>query len=225
MAPTTSIIVGSLGYLLRRRAFLLLHPDRSRVLHNLFPAMFPTSLLLFDGKTSLPVSAPVRAWLFVIGWGDCGEGTSRKISTTCPTSTEAIRFVREGPRTRKESMTAACHRRCVVGWRGVAARRNGEHGTRRSSVRPVGTEAKTDKEGEPVKKLTLGSFMELFGFGLGLPMPSDVRVDKKNVKVYLDFEANNFDVQPKYRDEGWVDETESSSDGFWSRLFGNNSKE
>lgn len=109
---------------------------------------------------------------------------------------------------------------------GHAARRAGRRGTKGTSVRPASTKAKKDGEGETEnKKITLGSFMELFGFGLGLPVPSDVRVDKKNVKVYLDFEANNFDVQPKYRDEGWVDETEASSGGFWKRLFGDKSEE
>lgn len=123
-------------------------------------------------------------------------------------------------------MTTASGSSHLVRNQGYAARRAGRRGTRGTSVRPASTKAKTDGEGETEnKKITLGSFMELFGFGLGLPVPSEVRVDKKNVKVYLDFEANNFDVQPKYRDEGWVDETEASSGGFWKRLFGDKSEE
>lgn len=34
-----------------------------------------------------------------------------------------------------------------------------------------------------------------------------------------EFESNNFDLQGKYRDEGWVDDTPQGP-SFWDKLFG-----
>ena len=82
-------------------------------------------------------------------------------------------------------------------------------------------------------------------------MPSEVRFDAENKKLYLDFECNNKDVELKYRrallwrrskhrhlaspcwraphrayrrDEGWVDDTPPGP-SIWSRLFGGGKEE
>lgn len=38
-----------------------------------------------------------------------------------------------------------------------------------------------------------------------------------------EFESNNFELQGKYRDEGWVDDTPQQ--GFWESLFGKKKSE
>ncbi|CAG9467742.1 unnamed protein product [Pedinophyceae sp. YPF-701] len=60
------------------------------------------------------------------------------------------------------------------------------------------------------RKLTVGSFAELVGFGLGLPVPAEVKLDKERWVVKADFESNNFDAEQTYRDQGYVDESDSS---------------
>jgi hypothetical protein len=123
-------------------------------------------------------------------------------------------------------------------------------------------------DGRGGRETTKGSIIELSGFGLGAPVPSDVRFlralssraptsplrfalraqvrfDRENLKVYMDFESNNFELQGKYRcvsmanpearcgdashtahactylrrDEGYVDDSPPGP-SFWSRLFG-----
>ena len=78
------------------------------------------------------------------------------------------------------------------------------------------------------------------GFGLGAPVPSEIRFgetvlptvnalsltrlapDRENLRVQMDFEANNFEKNGKYRDEGWVEEEDPDAPkqpGFWENLF------
>ena len=52
------------------------------------------------------------------------------------------------------------------------------------------------KKGRGNDKLTLGSFIELVGFGLGAPVPSSIEFDNERKVVKMEFEANNFDRVP-----------------------------
>merc|ERR1712157_11275 len=72
-----------------------------------------------------------------------------------------------------------------------------------------------DKEGEePAQaeepKLTLGGLAELVGLGMGVPVPAKVELDMEKKQLIAEFEANNFDQEQKYRDEGYVDNSASS---------------
>lgn len=100
--------------------------------------------------------------------------------------------------------------------------------------------ASTSRAEEP--KITAGGLAELIGFGLGLPVPASVELDKENWKVgsgapralplpqgeasvtrgltpgsaqvNAEFEANNFGIEQKYRDEGYVPSADEGGQGF-----------
>jgi hypothetical protein len=92
----------------------------------------------------------------------------------------------------------------------------------RSALPPPLQDEEGKDDGRGGRETTKGSIIELIGFGLGAPVPSDVRFlcalssraptsplrfalraqvrfDRENLKVYMDFESNNFELEGKYR--------------------------
>lgn len=51
--------------------------------------------------------------------------------------------------------------------------------------RPTPQTEEGPNDGRGGRKASAGSLIELIGMGAGLPMPSDVKVDKENVKVIM----------------------------------------
>ena len=89
------------------------------------------------------------------------------------------RRVAQGPQSRLARWAAGATRvTAAAGRRGprVVQRRAGEEAG--AEAEP---EASPSKEEEP--KLTAGGLAELIGFGLGLPVPASVELDKENWKV------------------------------------------
>ena len=96
-------------------------------------------------------------------------------STARPSS----RRVAQGPQSRPARWTAGATRVTA------APDRRGAREVRRRAGEEAGAEAEpeasTSKEEEP--KITAGGLAELIGFGLGLPVPASVELDKENWKV------------------------------------------
>ena len=67
----------------------------------------------------------------------------------------------------------------------AAAGRRGPRVVQRRAGEEAGAEpeASPSKEEEEEPKLTAGGLAELIGFGLGLPVPASVELDKENWKV------------------------------------------
>ena len=89
------------------------------------------------------------------------------------------RRVAQGPQSRPARWVAGATRVTA------APDRRGAREVRRRAGEEAGAEAEpeasTSKEEEP--KITAGGLAELIGFGLGLPVPASVELDKENWKV------------------------------------------
>ena len=89
------------------------------------------------------------------------------------------RRVAQGPQSRLARWAAGATRVTAA-----AGRRGGREVRRQAGEEAGGgaePEASPSKEEEP--KLTAGGLAELIGFGLGLPVPASVELDKENWKV------------------------------------------
>lgn len=102
---------------------------------------------------------------------------------------------------------------CRSGYTSVSGVRRARNiSVRSKNPEPASQEGSAEPDEEPEyqgrgnNKLTAGSLIELIGFGLGAPVPSAIEFDREKKVVRMDFEANNFDQQYAYFEEGYVDE-------------------